>query len=81
MRDLQTGDHRNRAMSTGPGKYGDLVTRVRTETRAIGVVMIIFGGNKGSGFSVEGPPGFAEGLPELLEDVARALRAEQVQNN
>lgn len=35
----------------GPGKYDEHATRVREETGAQSVVVIVIGGNKGHGFS------------------------------
>lgn len=62
-------------MPAGPGKYDDECTRVREATGAKGVVLIIFEGDKGSGFSVQA--GFVEHLflPETLESIAREMRA------
>lgn len=38
-------------MTLGPGKYDDIATRVREETQATGVIVIVLGGNQGNGFS------------------------------
>lgn len=38
-------------MAFGPGKYDDIVTRIRNETKARGVLLLIVGGTKGRGFS------------------------------
>jgi FAD/FMN-containing dehydrogenase len=40
-------------MARGPGKYDDLATHVREATDADIVVVIVFGGTKGSGFSLQ----------------------------
>lgn len=61
-------------MSIGPGKYGDVAERARIETQAEGVVMIVLGGNKGSGFDVQGPGYLLVQLPDLLEDLAKSVR-------
>ena len=37
----------------GPGVYDDLATDARLKARAAGVVLIVLGGRKGSGFSVQ----------------------------
>lgn len=39
-------------MPIGPGKYDPECTEVRDKTQANGVVLMIFGGNRGHGFSV-----------------------------
>lgn len=41
-------------MSIGPGKYDELCTVVREGAQAEGAVVIVIGGNRGSGFSVQG---------------------------
>lgn len=43
-------------MALGPGKYDDLVTDIRTQTDAAGVVLLVFGGNKGSGSACRRQP-------------------------
>jgi len=40
-------------MTTGPGKYDDMATLVREATKAACVVVIVVGGNRGDGFSVQ----------------------------
>ena len=40
-------------MGHGPGKYDDLCTQARNTAKAAGVVLIVFGGEKGDGFSVQ----------------------------
>lgn len=60
-------------MPIGPGKYDDLATYVRTEANADGVVVIVLGGDKGHGFSVQGR--IARDLPALLRFVADEIEA------
>lgn len=64
-------------MAMGPGKYDDLCTLVR-ERAGIkdvgGAIVIIMGGQSGSGFSCQGDPTTMRALPDLLEDVARQMR-------
>jgi hypothetical protein len=60
----------------GPGKYDDITTLVREVTEAQGVAVIVVGGNKGQGFSVQGSDRFIERLPDVLEDMARSIRAQ-----
>ncbi len=40
-------------MAQGPGKYDDLTTYVREKSGAEAVVVIVLGGKKGHGFSVQ----------------------------
>jgi hypothetical protein len=40
-------------MPNGPGKYDDYCTRVREETDAHAAIVLVIGGKRGSGFSVQ----------------------------
>lgn len=57
-------------MPIGPGKYDDQATRVREETEAEGVMVVVVNGNLGGGFSVQGPIDFQIGLPDVLRFMA-----------
>ena len=59
----------------GPGKYDDAATLVRNRTMAAAVVVIVLGGSQGSGFSVQADEETTRRLPDLLEDVAKEIRA------
>jgi hypothetical protein len=61
-------------MALGPGKYDDLATIVRERTAAQGVIVIVLGGSRGSGFSVqvEGADISAK-LPAMLRNVADGI--------
>jgi len=66
-------------MALGPGKYDDLCTLVREqvglgEDPGGGVIVIVVGGNKGSGFSCQADLRTTLGLPDLLEEIARQIR-------
>lgn len=61
-------------MPRGPGKYDDVCTLVRTRTLARGVVVIVIGGSRGSGFSVQGDEEVTRALPELLETMIPQIR-------
>lgn len=63
-------------MPLGPGKYDDLCTKVREDTAADAVVLIVLGGNLGSGFSVQALGEPLSELPILLEHLAKQIRAE-----
>ena len=65
-------------MAWGPGKYDDVCTMV-TEQVGIGaqgggVIVIVLGGNKGSGFSCQADLRTTLLLPDMLEDIARQIR-------
>lgn len=64
-------------MPLGPGKYDDLCTHVREGAKAAAAIVIVVGGDKGHGFSVQANETAALALPALLEQVARELRRSQ----
>jgi UDP-N-acetylglucosamine:LPS N-acetylglucosamine transferase len=57
-------------MAQGPGKYDVFATMTRNATSAEGVIVIVLGGSKGSGFSVQASPEVTQRLPEMLRMVA-----------
>lgn len=61
-------------MPIGPGVYDDLCTHVREQTGATGVVVIVAGGCKGSGFSVQGDIFFHAALADILINVAQEIK-------
>jgi hypothetical protein len=61
-------------MPLGPGKYDDLCTFVREQTRAEAAFVIIINGKKGSGFSCQADIHALLKLPELLENIAKQIR-------
>lgn len=62
-------------MPIGPGKYDDLCTFVREKANAAAAVVVIVGGNKGAGFSVQCySPMAVLALAELLEAAAKQMR-------
>jgi len=60
-------------LSLGPGKYDEQCTKVRTETLAEGVLLVVYRGTKGSGFSVQAPIPVIAALPKILRDTARQI--------
>jgi hypothetical protein len=54
----------------GPGKYDDLATTVREQAKANGVIVIVIGGDKGTGFSVQGGVETLLALPTILRSTA-----------
>ncbi len=74
-------------MALGPGKYDDLATLCMIETNAAAVVLIVIGGNRGSGmsgkeqrvdFDIAMRPMrvLKQKLPALLRDVATRIENE-----
>lgn len=61
-------------MAVGPGKYDDLCTMVREKSKARGAIVIVFHGDKGSGFSCQADAMATLLLPELLEHMAKQIR-------
>ena len=57
-------------MARGPGKYDDLATLVRARAKAEGVIVIVIGGSKGGGFSVQATAQVSAELPGLLRKLA-----------
>jgi hypothetical protein len=66
-----------KTMPLGPGKYDDLCTEVREKSQAEGALVIIVGGNRGSGFSCQGSPAVIAATAQLLEMVASQIRQAQ----
>lgn len=65
----------------GPGVYDEICTAVRCHTEAQVAVVIVLGGNRGSGFSVRARTTAAgqaaARLPTILESIAAQMRVEQ----
>jgi hypothetical protein len=59
-----------------PGKYDNICTLVRESSNAEGVIVIIFNGDCGSGFSVQCVEGLNLEIPIILEKVADDIRKE-----
>jgi len=63
-------------MALGPGRYDDLCTYVRDQAKADGAIVIVLGGHKGSGFSMQGDLALMRRLPDMLEKLAATIRAD-----
>jgi hypothetical protein len=65
-------------MAIGPGKYDDICTMVRERVgigdEGGGVIVIVFGGNRGNGFSCQADLLTTLALPDVLEETARQIR-------
>jgi hypothetical protein len=58
-------------MPIGPGKYDDVATFVRKTTKAKAIGVIVLGGDKGSGFSIQSEDAaLVAAIPTLLRKVA-----------
>jgi hypothetical protein len=57
-------------MPEGPGKYDDLCTAARQTAEADAALLIIFGGNMGSGFSAQIPSNLVGDVPAILRAIA-----------
>lgn len=59
----------------GPGKYDDLCTLIREQSKAKAAIVIIVGGDKGQGFSCQAEdPAYLANLPAMLELMAQQIR-------
>lgn len=63
-------------MTQGPGKYDAACTEARLRTQAAGVVLIVFNGAAGSGFSVQAVPDLLIDLPAILRAMADGIEAD-----
>jgi hypothetical protein len=57
----------------GPGKYDDACTVAREATNASGVALIVIGGDRGDGFSVQANAAILITLPSLLRRMADSI--------
>jgi hypothetical protein len=64
-------------MAIGPGKYDDLATLVLNRAKAGGVIVMVFDGQHGNGFSVQAPAEIIVRLPELLRTVADSIERDR----
>jgi hypothetical protein len=62
-------------MPLGSGIYDDLCTEVREKAHADGAIVIVINGVRGNGFSCQASLETTVQLPDLLEDIARQMRA------
>jgi hypothetical protein len=58
----------------GAGRYDDECTVARTSANATGVLLMVFDGNRGTGFSVQATEAIVNSLPEILDDLAAEIR-------
>lgn len=61
-------------MPRGPGKYDPEASAALASAQAAAVVLIVIGGDRGSGFSVQSmTPDTLRNLPNLLRGIADAI--------
>jgi hypothetical protein len=56
--------------TNGPGKYDAAATVARASTKAKGVLLVVFGGEHGAGFSAQLPADLLLTVPAILRDMA-----------
>ena len=61
----------------GPGRYDDEVTALRERYHAHGVILIVMGGDRGEGFSMQASLETTLRLPEILEHIAAQIREDR----
>jgi len=59
----------------GPGKYDAECTAAREAAHAEGCILIVYGGNRGSGFSIQAPLPLLSTLPHMLRDMANEIES------
>lgn len=59
----------------GAGKYDEECTKLRENTKAKGVIIMVVDGNKGEGFSVQATPDVMPSLPAILRKIADDMEA------
>jgi hypothetical protein len=63
-------------MTVGAGKYDAEATTVMESTKAQGVIVIVFGGNRGEGFAIQATLEVTLDLPFLLRNIADQIEAD-----
>lgn len=62
-------------MPTGPGKYDSICTLVRETSHARAAIVIIIGGNQGTGYSLQTEMELsAIAMATILEEIATEIR-------
>jgi hypothetical protein len=57
-------------MAIGPGRYDPEVTELRARLKADGVVLLVFGGERGQGFSAQLTFPLMAMMPQMLREMA-----------
>lgn len=61
-------------LNDDPGKYSETCDKIRAETNATGVCLLVFDGKYGNGFEVQLPSHILMQLPDILEMMAKDIR-------
>lgn len=57
----------------GPGKYDAECSTAQKATNASSVILIVLGGDRGDGFSVQATPDVIWAMPDMLREIAKQL--------
>lgn len=68
-------DQLNQGHGLGGGKYEAETADVLEKCEAAGVILLVFEGKHGTGFSVAAPPQVCMNLPRILRSVADSIEA------
>jgi hypothetical protein len=63
-------------MALGPGKYDGIGEELAARFKAKGIIVVIIDGEKGTDFDLVGPALVREGASDLLESLAKDIRAQ-----
>lgn len=66
-------------MINGAGKYDDALTLAKESVGANQGILIILDGKNGHGFSVQATKNVINQIPEILENMAKQIRADNQQ--
>ena len=61
-------------MALGPGTYDELVIQLNEQLEADGILLVVFGGARGSGCASTLPLHLLATVPEILERIAHEIR-------
>lgn len=67
-------------MAWGPGKYDKECTEIFTRTRADGVLLVVFNGTLGTGFSCTVTGDILMKMPQILRQVADQIEQRRNRN-
>lgn len=60
-------------MAIGPGSYDKECTEIREKNHADGVMVLVFGGDKGEGFSAQLTAQLTLHIPQILRTMANQI--------
>lgn len=65
----------------GPGKYDEVATVARKLSGARGVIVVVFEGEEGNGFSAQLPSDLVDKVPSALRQMADQIEADKAQQS